>query len=181
MQRVIGQHHTSSSSDAGDRLIYIVHAADALHHVFLENVAEYLETKLASLMSYGSTVDILQDVLPLGKTINAATVRNNVHAIGKRMDKELGEERIKWFLWHGNVFRALQTVAELILDLDTDKIAIKLLHHSRHPSPWCYCAFGPFPPKMKNVNAMPDAIHQPRLPEQYACAPVCPAFTEFVA
>jgi HD-like signal output (HDOD) protein len=32
MQRVIGQHHTDSSSDAVNRLIYIVHAADALHH-----------------------------------------------------------------------------------------------------------------------------------------------------
>jgi hypothetical protein len=33
--------------------------------------------------------------------------------------KEL--ERIKWFLWHGNVFRALQTVQELFMDLDTDE------------------------------------------------------------
>ena len=28
-------------------------------------------------------------------------------------------ERLKWFLWHGNVFRALQTVEDLQLDLDT--------------------------------------------------------------
>ncbi len=54
----------------------------------------YLETKFASLMSYGLTVDILQEVLPLGKTINAATVRNNVHAVGQRIDKELGKERM---------------------------------------------------------------------------------------
>lgn len=54
----------------------------------------YLETKFASLMSYGLTVDILQDVLPLGKTINAATVRNNTHAVGKRIDNEMGEEQV---------------------------------------------------------------------------------------
>jgi hypothetical protein len=30
--------------------------------------------------------------------------------------KEL--ERLKWFLWHGNVFRALQTVEDLQIDLD---------------------------------------------------------------
>ena len=30
--------------------------------------------------------------------------------------KEL--ERIKWFLWHGNVFKALQTIQDLDLDLD---------------------------------------------------------------
>jgi hypothetical protein len=28
-------------------------------------------------------------------------------------------ERLKWFLWHGNVFRALQTVEDLQIDLDT--------------------------------------------------------------
>jgi hypothetical protein len=38
--------------------------------------------------------------------------------------KEL--ERIKWFLWHGNVFRALRTVAKLILDLDTDEPTAKV-------------------------------------------------------
>jgi len=45
-------------------------------------------------MSYGLTVDLLQEVLPLGKTINAATVRNNVHAVGQRIDEALGEERV---------------------------------------------------------------------------------------
>jgi hypothetical protein len=38
--------------------------------------------------------------------------------------KEL--ERIKWFLWHGNVFRALQTLSELILDLDADEPTAKV-------------------------------------------------------
>jgi hypothetical protein len=34
-------------------------------------------------------------------------------------------ERLKWFLWHSNVFRALQTVDHLQIDLD----------NSEHPSP----------------------------------------------
>jgi hypothetical protein len=34
-------------------------------------------------------------------------------------------ERLKWLLWHGNVFRALQTVDDLQIDLD----------HTEHPSP----------------------------------------------
>jgi hypothetical protein len=117
-------------------------------------------------MSYGLTVDILQEVLPLSKKINAATVRNNVHAVGQRIDKELGEEkvfnnldwfhitmrltvmrqlakglgpqgfelqdlalrqleRIKWFLWHGNVFRALQTVSWLNMDIDVEDLTEK--------------------------------------------------------
>ena len=37
--------------------------------------------------------------------------------------KEL--ERIKWFLWHGNVFRALETVDDLFMDLDTENPTAK--------------------------------------------------------
>ncbi len=37
--------------------------------------------------------------------------------------KEL--ERIKWFLWHGNVFRALETVDDLAMDLDTEEPTAK--------------------------------------------------------
>src|SRR5437870_2849059 len=29
-------------------------------------------------------------------------------------------ERLKWFLWHGNVFRALQVIADLEEDLDLE-------------------------------------------------------------
>jgi hypothetical protein len=28
-------------------------------------------------------------------------------------------KRLKWFLWHGNVFRALQTIEGIIMDLET--------------------------------------------------------------
>src|SRR5664280_1509406 len=31
-----------------------------------------------------------------------------------------GLQRLKWFCWHGNVFRALQTVEDLEFDLDVD-------------------------------------------------------------
>jgi hypothetical protein len=30
-------------------------------------------------------------------------------------------ERLKWFLWHGNVYRALQVVQELEIDLDVEQ------------------------------------------------------------
>ena len=38
---------------------------------------------------------------------------------------EVAEEldRLKWFLWHGNVFRALQVVEELAMDLDVEEAA----------------------------------------------------------
>jgi hypothetical protein len=54
----------------------------------------YLESKFASLISYGLTVDLLQEVLPIGQEINAATVRNNMHHVSQRIEDELGEERV---------------------------------------------------------------------------------------
>jgi hypothetical protein len=54
----------------------------------------YLETTFASLMSYALTVNLLQEVLPIDKTINAATVRNNAQAVAQRIDSKLGEERV---------------------------------------------------------------------------------------
>jgi HD-like signal output (HDOD) protein len=36
MQNVIGQHHTVSKSETTDSLVYIIHTADALHHMLLE-------------------------------------------------------------------------------------------------------------------------------------------------
>ncbi len=34
-------------------------------------------------------------------------------------------ERIKWFLWHENVFRALETVDDLFMDFDTENSTAK--------------------------------------------------------
>lgn len=33
-------------------------------------------------------------------------------------------QRLKWFLWHGNVFRALQTVPDLEIDLDVEEPSV---------------------------------------------------------
>jgi hypothetical protein len=54
----------------------------------------YLESKFASLMSYGLTVKLLKEVLPIGQAINATTVRNHVHGVAQRIDGELGEEQV---------------------------------------------------------------------------------------
>ena len=51
----------------------------------------YLQTKWASLMSYGMTVDLLEDILPL-KT-NVTAILDNTHKIAKRLESELGEEK----------------------------------------------------------------------------------------
>jgi len=50
---------------------------------------QYIETKWASLISFQQTANLLKDVLPVGQTENAATVRNHLQNIAKRQEKEL--------------------------------------------------------------------------------------------
>ena len=52
----------------------------------------YLESKFASLMSYGLTVKLLEEILPLEGKLNAASVRNNLHEVAQKVEAELGEE-----------------------------------------------------------------------------------------
>jgi hypothetical protein len=52
----------------------------------------YLQSKWASLMSYGLTVDLLEDVLPL--QTNVMTVIRNTHHMARKLESELGDERL---------------------------------------------------------------------------------------
>jgi hypothetical protein len=52
-----------------------------------------METKWASLVSYGMTVKALQDFLPIDEATNAATVRNHAITIAERCEAKLGEEK----------------------------------------------------------------------------------------
>jgi hypothetical protein len=52
----------------------------------------YLEAKFASLMSYGLTVKLLEEVLPLDGTLNTTTMRNHLQAVAQRCEDELGDE-----------------------------------------------------------------------------------------
>ena len=51
----------------------------------------YLETKWASLVSYGMTVDLLKDVLPIDRP-NISTVRRHLHKVAARAEAELSRE-----------------------------------------------------------------------------------------
>ena len=53
----------------------------------------YLETRWASLMSYGMTADLLKDVLPIGSTADASTIRRHLHKVAGRHDADLGDEQ----------------------------------------------------------------------------------------
>lgn len=50
---------------------------------------QYIETKWASLISFQLTAKLMKDVLPVGATQNASTVRNHLHKIAKRKEQEL--------------------------------------------------------------------------------------------
>ncbi len=51
----------------------------------------YLQTKWASLMSYGLTVDLLKDVLPVSDELSARAIRTDVERAAQRLDRELGD------------------------------------------------------------------------------------------
>jgi hypothetical protein len=53
----------------------------------------YLESKFASLMSYGLSVKLLEELLPIGSTLNAGSVRRNLYQVAQRLEAELGEEQ----------------------------------------------------------------------------------------
>jgi hypothetical protein len=53
----------------------------------------FMETRWASLASYGMTVKALQDFLPVDEKLNVATVRNHTMKIAERCEKELGDEQ----------------------------------------------------------------------------------------
>ncbi|KAF7963692.1 hypothetical protein AWV80_06780 [Cupriavidus sp. UYMU48A] len=45
---------------------------------------QYLEVKFAALMSYGLTVNVLQEVLPLEHVLAASSIRRQVSTLGRR-------------------------------------------------------------------------------------------------
>ncbi|HSX81900.1 MAG TPA: ISKra4 family transposase [Candidatus Saccharimonadia bacterium] len=53
----------------------------------------FMETKWASLMSYGLTAQALKDFLPVDATLNATTIQNHTLAVAQRCEDELGEEQ----------------------------------------------------------------------------------------
>jgi hypothetical protein len=53
----------------------------------------FLETKWASLISYGMTSDLLQEVLPIDEPVNTFTIRRHVANVAERLERELGDEQ----------------------------------------------------------------------------------------
>src|SRR6185437_12856449 len=56
----------------------------------------YLQARFAGLVSYGLSTDLLGELLPLGQTLHANTVRRQVQATAQRLEDELGQERVSF-------------------------------------------------------------------------------------
>ena len=53
----------------------------------------YLETKFASLMAYGLSVELLSEVLPITEEISPSSTRRHLQRVAERIEGELGEEQ----------------------------------------------------------------------------------------
>lgn len=53
-----------------------------------------LEARWASLAAYGVTAALLADVLPIGESVNASTIRNDAMRVAERLEAELGPEQV---------------------------------------------------------------------------------------
>ncbi len=79
----------------------------------------YLETKFASLISYGLAVDILRELLPIGGEMNATTVRRDQQRFARRLEDELGDEEASAVVGSPRGWAALPPPeAPLIVGLD---------------------------------------------------------------
>src|SRR3954451_21984901 len=68
-----------------------------LGELFTEHTAPellYLETKWASLVSFGLTAQLLKDLLPIGSTANACTICRHLHKVAARHDADPGGEQL---------------------------------------------------------------------------------------
>src|SRR5579859_6403473 len=51
------------------------------------------EVRWASLLSYGVTVKLLEDLLPMEHQLSTSTVSRHVHQVAERLESELGNEQ----------------------------------------------------------------------------------------
>jgi hypothetical protein len=64
----------------------------------------YLETKFASLVSYGLSVKLLTEVLPIADEINYTSLHRQLHCVAERIEGELGEEQFQFIEGCPNVW-----------------------------------------------------------------------------
>jgi hypothetical protein len=56
----------------------------------------YQQSRFAGLVSYGASVNLLGELLPLGRRLHATVLRRQVQSIAGRLEDELGDERVSF-------------------------------------------------------------------------------------
>ena len=88
----------------------------------------YLESKFAALMSYGLTVELLAEILPLGAELAKTSVRRQVQRVAERAEGELGDEQFSFIEGCQRDWNQLpRPDPPLIVGLDGGYV------HARHP------------------------------------------------
>jgi len=77
------QHHGRQSSSPLAQLL-TSHCSPEL---------QYLETKFASLMSFGLSTELLTEILPIADAISPSSLRRQLHRVAERIEGELGAEQ----------------------------------------------------------------------------------------
>ena len=57
---------------------------------------QYLQTKFASLLSHGMSVDVLGETLPIANDVNHMSMRRLLHRVAQRIEGELGDEQTQF-------------------------------------------------------------------------------------
>ncbi len=81
------QHHRGRPSSSPLAALLSTHCAPELL---------YLQTKFASLMSYGLSMELLTEILPLSGDINRTSIQRHQQCVAERMEGELGEEQCQF-------------------------------------------------------------------------------------
>jgi hypothetical protein len=88
----------------------------------------YLESKFAALMSYGLTVELLAEILPLGAELAKTSVRRQVQCVAERAESELGDEQFSFIEGCQRDWNQLpRPDPPLIIGLNSGYV------HARHP------------------------------------------------
>jgi hypothetical protein len=98
----------SQGMQANQQVTFLSDGADTVRNLQL-----YLNPNAEHILDWFHITMRLTVMLQMAKGLGAKESE-----LRESATKEL--ERIKWFLWHGNVYRALQTAQDLMEDLDTE-------------------------------------------------------------
>lgn len=118
---------------ANQQITFLTDGADDVRDLPL-----YLNPQAEHLLDWFHVTMRLTVLTQLAKSLRAPPPAVTADSVAARL------ARLKWFCWHGNVFRALQTVEDIEFDLDTDDAGPEQRKLLR-PSPSSAATCGPTP------------------------------------